>query len=191
MAYCTVNDAKEYLGITTTGDDALIGSLIRSAQAFIDAKIGFSFEASSDTERTFDAVSDVDGYTLTFDSWCCSITSITNGDGTAVTSSQYVTEPRNSTAFYAIRLKSSAGISWTYSTDPEDAISVTGKWSWTQTADDNIRQACVRLVAWLYRQKDTSADADRPLLAGDGTVIMPSAMPNDVAAYLKPYRRLS
>lgn len=191
MAYCTAAECKTYLGITTATDDALIANLISAAQAYIDAKMGFSFEASADTERTFDAVADVDGYTLTFDTWCCSITSITNGDGTAVTSDQYVTEPRNSTPFYAIRLRSSAGISWTYSDDPEDAIVGDCKWAWSEIADNDINQACIRLVAWLYRQKDTSADADRPLLTGDGNIIMPSAFPADVMTYLQPYRRLS
>lgn len=191
MAYCTATECKTYLGITTATDDALLATLIAAAQAYIDAKLGFSFEASADTEHTFDAVADVDGYALTFDAWCCDIASVTNGDGTTVTSSQYVTEPRNSTPFYAIRLKSSASVSWTYSTDPEDAITVDGKWGWSETAGDDIRQACIRLVAWLYRQKDTSADADRPLLTGDGNIIMPSAFPADVMTYLRPYRRIS
>lgn len=49
----------------------------------------------------------------------------------------------------------------------------------------SIRQAATRLTAWLYRQKDTvDGNTDRPLLAGDGSVIMPATLPNDVQALL-------
>jgi hypothetical protein len=51
-----------------------------------------------------------------------------------------------------------------------------------------IVHACRRLAAWLYRQKDTQqGDIDRPLLAGDGTVIMPTTLPADVEILLHPY----
>jgi hypothetical protein len=76
--------------------------------------------------------------------------------------------------------------------------------SWAQTAGDDtdttavlltcptdIVTACRRLAAWLYRQKDTqSGDQDRPLLAGDGTVIMPTTLPLDVEKLLQPYSAL-
>jgi hypothetical protein len=48
-----------------------------------------------------------------------------------------------------------------------------------------------RLAAWLYRQKDTQqGDNDRPILAGDGSVIMPSTLPQDVTDILKIYQRV-
>jgi hypothetical protein len=54
----------------------------------------------------------------------------------------------------------------------------------------DIVTACRRLAAWMYRQKDTqSGDTDRPLLAGDGTVIMPTTLPLDVEKLLQPYLR--
>ena len=188
MAYCSVGDVKEYFKLSVSTDDVLIEMLIGAAQAYIEEAVGFAFEASADTTRTFDAIADVDGYTLTFDTWCCSITSITNGDGISVTSSQYVTEPRNAETYYAVRLKASTGAMWTYSTDPEDAISVTGRWAWSTTADDNIRQACMRLAGWMYRQRENrTGEDDRTIVAGNAT-ILPAAMPSDVAVLLKPYR---
>jgi hypothetical protein len=52
-------------------------------------------------------------------------------------------------------------------------------------------QACRRLAAFLYRQKDTQAgDTDRPILAGDGSVIMPTTLPQDVEMLLQPYMRI-
>jgi len=75
--------------------------------------------------------------------------------------------------------------------------------TWAQTASNasdatgyalcvptDISQACKRLAAWLYRQKDTQqGDADRPIIAGDGTVIMPTTLPQDVEKMLLPYTR--
>lgn len=75
--------------------------------------------------------------------------------------------------------------------------------TWAQTAANDtdttatmlytppdIVTACRRLAAWMYRQKDTQGgDLDRPLLAGDGSVIMPTTLPNDVAKILYPYQR--
>lgn len=73
--------------------------------------------------------------------------------------------------------------------------------TWAQTAGSDtdttgvilytptdIVSACRRLASWLYRQKDTqSGDIDRPILAGDGSVIMPTTLPGDVEMLLRPY----
>ena len=190
--YTTLAEAKLYLGIptATTADDVLITSLITSAQAAIDTHCRRTFEAAADAERTFDAIKDVSGTMLYVDD-LCAITSITNGDSVVVAADEYVTEPRRTTPYYAIRLLASSGVTWTYDTDPEDAITIDGRWAYSITAPADIKQACLRLTAWLYRQKDTNADADRPLLTGDGVAIMPSAIPSDVMTILRPYRRLS
>ncbi len=58
-----------------------------------------------------------------------------------------------------------------------------------QTEYDLI-QACTRLASWLYRQKDTQADIDRPMLTGAGVTIMPSAMPKDITQLLTPYKKV-
>jgi hypothetical protein len=56
----------------------------------------------------------------------------------------------------------------------------------------DIRHACLRLTAWLYRQKDTQqGDADRPILAGDGSVIMPTTLPQDVQSILSQWIRIN
>lgn len=76
--------------------------------------------------------------------------------------------------------------------------------TWAQTAGDDtdttgvllfapvdIVTACRRLAAWMYRQKDTQqGDLDRPVLMGDGTVIMPTTLPIDVEELIRPYVRV-
>lgn len=73
--------------------------------------------------------------------------------------------------------------------------------TWAQTAANDtdttatllhtptdIVAACRRLGAWAYRQKDTQqGDSDRPILVGDGTIIMPSTLPADVTSLLRAY----
>jgi len=190
MAYITVADLKNYLGVSGAGDDVLLESLIDRSKAIIDAYTYRTFEATSDTSRSFDSVRDTVGAMLYLDADLASITSITNGDGTTVTSAQYATEPRNTTPYYAIRLRASSGVAWESdsSDDPEDAVTVTGKWAFSTTAPADIVQACTRLAGYLYRQKDNAADLDRPIIAGNAT-ILPSRLPSDVMDVLSSYRK--
>lgn len=195
MAYVTTAVLKDYLGVSGGGDDALLDALIVRAQAIIDAYCHRTFEASSNTSRTFDTVRDVGGdydEILYLDEDLASISSITNGDGTTVTAAQYVTEPRNRTPYYAIRLRASSNVTWEYDSndDPEDAITVTGRWAYSTTAPADIVQVCVRLAGYLYQQKDNAAELDRPIIAGNST-ILPSRLPSDLADMLAPYRKVA
>jgi len=189
MAYCSVDDVKEYQGLTEATDDSLIARLIDSAQSQIDEYTARTFEASSDTTRYFDAVGKhIDGLSLLLDADLCSITTVTNGNDVEITSSQYTTKPRNETPYYAIRILSNSGVVWTYSTEWMDAIEITGKWAYSATAPNDIKQACIRLASFMYRQKDAQMYDVTAIEAG--TVIAPVAIPKDVAATLRPYVRI-
>jgi len=191
MSYITKTEFKAYRGISGTGDDDLIDDLIAGAQKKVDNYCHRTFEASADTTRYFDAVDDVDGYTLFLDSDLCAITTITNGDadGTEILSTQYVTEPRNDTPYYAIKLLASSGLAWEYEDDHENAISIEGRWAYSTTADDLIKKVMYRLVAYYYDQRKNAADLDRPIVTGQATVL-PSKLPSDIADDLAPYVRL-
>ena len=192
MAYCGVDELKEYLGVTGATDDAMLLTLLAAAQRTIDSYCARTFEATADTVRTFDSQRDVDGYTLTVDADLCAITSIVSGDGTTISNSHYVTEPRNETPYYAIRLKASAGKVWTSTVagDSENAITVTGKWAYSTSAPSDIAHVCKRLAAYIYRQKDNAGDLDRAVIAGNST-ILPAQIPSDIRLMLTPYKRLS
>lgn len=196
MSYCSLADFKAYRGIATatTTDDTLITTLLAAAQAMIDRHCHRTFEASADATKHFDGVENVWGpgrRTL----WLggadlCAITSVTNGDDTAVAPTDYVTEPRNSTPYYALTLKASKGIVWTYEDDPENAIAIVGKWAYSVTAPADIAHACKRLAAYLYDQKDNAADLDRPMVINGNTTVLPARMPADVKDILAPYVRI-
>ena len=185
MAYASSVQVKAYLGITTNADDTLIDSLIERAEGIIESYTGRIFEAETATK--YFGVDAIEGrylYLLGYD--LLTVTKLTNGDGTALTSGQYRLEPRNETPKWAIRLNED--YSWEFD-DSDDEISIAGTWGYSTTAPGDIRHACVRLTAFLYRQKDTNADIDRPMVTGDGVTIMPSALPQDVKSILDNYRR--
>lgn len=189
MSYATTPELKLYLGITTSTDDVLLTALISRAQGIIDTYCKRTFEASADTTRYFHAVHDVDQYTLYLDHDLYSVTTLTNGGGVAVSASDYVLLPANYKPAYAIALKWSASVVWTYSDTPENAIAITGKWAYSLTAPADITHACIRLAAWLYRQKDNSADMSDVSVTTGGAVMIPSGLPRDVWTLLERYVR--
>lgn len=183
MAYCTKDDLKTYLGITGTGEDALLGTIITRAQDILEFQTGKVFEAAADETRYFD---DVDGATLYVD-WICSITSIKNGDGAELAATDYVSIPRNMPPYYAIKLLSSSGTAWT------GDIEVTGKFGYTNDAAGKVwgpaAAACVELAAYLYRLKDNVGDMDRPVVT-DGVTILPSQWPQNVRQFIQGVQEL-
>lgn len=192
MSYLDLPDAKAYIGNTQPNDDDIIGRLIVAAQAFIEGPQGAQrvYEASEETTRSFDAALDVDGRLLYLDADLCQITSITNGDGQLVSASQYVCETaggeRNKTPWRRILLRSTATVSWLASatTGPENAIVIVGRWGYSLTPPARIVQLTREIVAFLYRRRSASGDADRPLLTGDGVTILPSALPRGIMLQL-------
>ena len=191
MAYTTNTAVKTLLGITAATDDTLITTLIARAQAWIESYCDQVFEAAADSTRKFDAVADVDGLTLHLDYPLAAITSITNGDAVVVGSTEYVTEPRNRTPYHRIRILGSTAKYWdiTAAGDSENAIVIVGKWAYSTTAPADIVQACERLAAYMYRQKDSQV-FDVTADAETGQLIIPKGIPADVKQLLAPYRRL-
>lgn len=195
MAYTTVADVKVDLNadVDDTEYDALFAILIPEAQAEIDQHCHRTFEAASDTTRYFDPTRDVDGpilwtYRTSVD--LAAITTVTNGDGTVVTSGQYVTEPVNMSPLKGIRLKQNAGVVWSYSDTPENSVSVLGRWAYSVTAPPDIVRACRQLVIYYYRRREgVGTDADRTVITQDGTTLLPGSMPNDIKRLLRPYVR--
>jgi hypothetical protein len=260
--YCTVDDVKLYLGGIPSTDDTLLSVLVNAAHQRINDDTRRNFEATADTLHYLDAREFVHGPMLELDSDLSYISSVTI-DGAALPTTEYVTDPRNSTPWEALRMRSNSSYAWSYSTDPEDAIAVTGRWAvmhskpitaisratnvitatmsdtsglsigatvycagvadasfnggaftltavtattatWAQTGTNDtdttgtllftpasIRQACTRLASFLYRQKDTQGGVqEQPILAGDGSVIMPTTLPRDVQILLQPWVKI-
>lgn len=184
--YITVARLKQELDLDSQAEDSLLARKIREAQVMIEQATRRVFKATADTTVRFDAAWDVEGRTLWFPHLdLCAITTVTNGDGTVITADKYVTEPRGETPFYGITLRTSSGLAWTYTADPEDAIAVTGRWAFSLTPPDDILQATVRLSAWLYRQRDSSSDFDRVSVGVNGVTMLPASIPQDIRFVLE------
>jgi len=195
--YTSVLALKQYLGITEAADDTLLAALIKRAQGIIDDYCNRTFEASADTTRYLDCPQSV-GWLLTdyqynsrrvtpptlwLDRDLCQIISIVNGNGVTVTAGQYTTSPATDKPYYAIRLKPTSGINWTYTDDPVQAIAITGRWAYSVTAPQQIVYACERLAAYLYRKKDAQVFDDTAFAEG-GVVRLPKGLPADVVEIL-------
>lgn len=199
MAYITATDLKSYMKISGNADDTQLGLFADRAQHVIEQYTHRVFEwAGAGTVKKFTPISYMDGgdlldyYTLSLGfAEFYELTSITNGDGTAISTSGVVLLPGNITPKYAIRIKSSANVTWTYSTTIEESVSVTAKWAYSATAPADIIQAALRIGAYLYRQRDGTPDSDRPIVSADGVVLSAPRIPSDVLELLRPYRRRS
>src|SRR5207344_1124687 len=139
----------EISGTLTATQTANMNLALTNASAVIDEQTHRHFEAATDTARLHDALADVEGgRRLWLKGDLAVLTSITNGDGSSIALSAVITEPAYELPFYAITLKGSSGKSWTYTTDPQGAIAVTGRWAYSVTPRDEIVQATLRLAEW-------------------------------------------
>jgi maltoporin len=199
VAYITATDLKNYMKINGNSDDTQLALFADRAQHVVDSYTHRVFEwAGAGTVKKFTPTSYLDGGDL-YDMYTLSLglnefyelTSITNGNGVAISTSDVVLLPQNITPKYAIRIKSSANTTWTYTTTIEESVSITAKWSYSASAPADIVQAALRIGAYLYRQRDGTPDSDRPIVSADGVVLSAPRIPSDVLELLRPYRRRS
>lgn len=190
MTYATLIDVQAALNLADGTDDALLTLYLARAQAAIDTYCRRTFEAAADSTRTFDAVADVDGRRLWLDGDLCAITAVTNGDGVTVAANAYVTEPRRATPIYALTLKTNSAVAWTYTGDPEGAISIAGRWAYSVAAPPDIVQACIMLASFYYNRRGTEGYASVEVSNAVVAEFDGAGIPAHIAAMLDPYRRL-
>jgi len=188
MSYISVAEAKAYIGgISGSGDDALMATLIDAAQSFIEGYTNRVFDAVDGVERTF-GMQDVVDDMLILDRDLSAITSITNGDSDVLVATEYVTVPANDTPYYAIKLRKFSNLYWTYTDDPEDEIVISGAWGYSETPPADILQATYDIVKTVYRSRDSNTDAGRTFISG-GVIITPAEVPKMTLLTLNRYRR--
>lgn len=128
MNLVTLAQLKRYLGVSTaiTTDDALLTRLLIDAEQWAEQKAQRAMRPIIEA-RTFDYC---DPQMLYFDDDLLEVVSITNGDGVAVTLTDLFYAPRRLYPKYVIGFETGASSVWTYSTTPENAISVTAAWGY-------------------------------------------------------------
>lgn len=177
-------------GIQSADDDGYIQRTIDRAAAFIDDQTGRTFEAVTAT-RYYDPTDEevVNGRFLYLDKDLVSVTTLTNGDSDVLTvTTEYILQPYNAgPPYHTVQLIESGGITWTYATDPEIAISLLGSWGYAATAPTTIAEACALQAAWYYRAREAGPDQDRTIIA-NGVVIAPASVPMLVDEMLDFYK---
>lgn len=126
--YTTVTDLRStYLGATGTGDDALLLDMVRAVSRDMDA-LSVKHHHPRIQTRYFDVPADRQ---LDFDGvWLLALSSLANGDGAAITGTDYALQPRNGPPYHALRLKESASVVWTPDSEGnyEGVVAVAGTW---------------------------------------------------------------
>ena len=204
MAYVTVQDIKASLRITVNDDDAIFSDIVSSVTAAIDAYCHRHFEPESDHgpaashTHYFTPLLEVDGgnlldwQTLNLNHDLAELTSITNGDGTAIAASDVVLLPLNVKPTSFIRIKSASGKFWTWNGSPEGAVAVAGKWSYSLDVPYDIHRAALVWSEHMYRLRTGSAPTSTDVtISADGSAFVSSGMPRFVAQLLRPYIRRS
>lgn len=190
--YTTLADLKAYMGKALDTSDDLLLELIRAATEQIDQYCNRRFARNADETRTFDPETNVltdDKAVLYLGNDLCVLTQVINGDGADVTS-LVIPEPRNTTPYLQLRLKQASDTEWTYTAadGPEEAISVTGRWSYSITAPEDVTLACQRLAQYAYWQRQAPV-FETTAIPELGVRQVPPGIPADVRAMLKYYRR--
>lgn len=128
--YATLGEFKNYTVArgqspsTDTVDDAVIIDLLESASRFLDDKTGRQFYPSIET-RLYDYPTSKE---LRLNADLLEVISLTNGDGIAIASTDYVLETANRTPYWKLRLRQTATTYWLPDTSngTEQAIELNG-----------------------------------------------------------------
>ncbi len=161
--YCTLPDYKAYAtargqtASTDSTDDGVIADLINAASRFLDSATNRQFYPSIET-HLFDAQESRDLY---LDGDLLEATTLTNGDLTEITSSNYILKSQRP-PHWCISLRDTSNIPWTTSAagSVEQVISLLGVWGY----HDNYSQR-----AWLQVGTLSAAITDTTTLAFSAT----------------------
>lgn len=191
--YVSVADVKAYLGISGSGDDALLTSLVAKAEQFIETYTMRVFTVAADEARYLVPGVDSEGVDLYLPWDLCAITSVqVDADGaspvTLTANTDYITQPRHTTPYYLLRMMTNSAYSWSYASDPEKGVLITGRWGYSTTPPQDIIFCTMRLAAYYYRQKDASV-FDTTALPDAGVIMIPQGVPKDVKMILDNYVR--
>lgn len=187
--YTTRQEVLDLLKAESTDalDDTVIDVLITEASRWIDHYTGRRFYSSTETHY-FDVP---DGRLLLLDDDLISVTTLTNGDTTVLTTADYMLLPYNVTPYYGIRLKESSSYIWEVDSNNnrERVITIAGAWGYTATCPADVEVACQLICVSLYRNRFGPNTTGAATLTAAGVVITPQDIPASAIGLLRPYVR--
>ncbi|MEI8032776.1 MAG: head-tail connector protein [Chlorobiaceae bacterium] len=173
----SIDDVKTFVNITTDGDDELLNSLITAESAFILSWIGRSFETQSytdlfggngGTEHVFRSYPVVSVSSLTIDG-------VSVPEAATIQDSGYMVYDNRLLLF---------GYQFAWGSWNCQLIYTAG-----QTVPEDVRQACVELVGYRYKNRERIGLASKGI-AGETTAYMTKDMPDHVRSLLNRHRKV-
>lgn len=182
--------ARVRITSTDTTDDGVIDSIIEAASRVID----------SETRRTFYARGTTRYYDVPNSNWLyiedddlLTITKLTNGDGTEISSGDYLTLPYNENPKYAVKIKDSSTVTFEFDStnNGERAISISGSWGYCTSTPADIKEACLQIASNYYHKRFGEGDSSETTITAGGVVITAKDIPASARAILDNYARLA
>ena len=187
--YITLANFKAVKTISSTDatDDGVIERMIEQASRYIDIQTGRTFYARTETHY-FDVPG---GRELRMDDDLLTITTLTNGDDNTIADTEYNLVPKNTTPYYAIRLKQMSSKYWDSDSDgnTEDVISVAGTWGYSDGAPMDVQQACEDIVLRMYGRRYGKGNDGQVKVTAAGVVVTPNDVSSQTQRVINYYKR--
>jgi len=189
--YTTLADIKSRADIATADAtiDSLLEGYVEAASRLIDGETQRTFYARTETHY-FDIPK---GRELRLDDDLLTITSVTNGDGTAIASTNYITVPKNHAPYYAIKLTEASTVGWSLNSygNSEAVIAVAGTWGRSSTAPADIKEACAQIAHSALKRRFGENLSSISMVTAAGVVITPQDIPAFAWRVIRRYRRMA
>ena len=158
MNYCTLDEIKEELKITSEDKDNILQSIIEQVKEFIDGECKRHFDTETATAKYYDGTGsllfiddlvliDVGGLVLDED-----------GDGTyesTMATTDYILYPLNRYPKTMIEINSNGAYSG-FANGVRKGVKITGTWGYAATVPKPIRRAAIMLTCRLFKRRDTA-----------------------------------
>jgi len=150
MSYTELSALKSHLSITGTTDDDALNALLAAVEAAIDQYTGRHFYGRLKTK--YYREESIENQTLHLFEDLISVTTLTNGDATAIAAANYWLLPRNDgPPYWRIELKSS--YYWLFVTD--GWIEVYGYWGYSMTPPESVVTGSLLWASALWGRKES------------------------------------
>ena len=176
--YVTLSELQTWASRTQEPDANLEGALER-AETRIDTYTRRTFAAPADGSRIF--YPDRSGLVLLDGDLYHDTDTPAAVQVDDVLTTAFTWRPLNRNPRYALALDDPPGI--------DAKVTIRGRWAYSITAPEDIRQAVMRLAIFYWRQRSNMDDSGMIGVEGVGVVKIPAGEPADVLNILRPYRR--